>query len=131
MNALDTNVLVRFLVQDDEKQAGIVNTLINQAEVNKQPLFITLLVVIELIWVLESVYAVTREDILHSLNELLSMPALVFEKQKAVRQFIAAASGTTFDLSDLLIAYSGVEAGCETTFTFDKKAARADVFQRL
>ena len=131
MKALDTNVLVRFLVQDDKKQADVVQSLFYEAENNKQSFFITLLVVLELIWVLEAIYDVTREDILLSLNELLSMPVLSFEKQGVLRRFILSAHSTSFDLSDLLIAHSANDESCETTYTFDKKAAKFKLFQKI
>ncbi len=131
MNALDTNVLVRFLVQDDSQQVKIVNRLITNAEEEKQPIFVTLLVVLELIWVLESVYSVTRADILSSLSNLLSMPALEFEKQAVLRLFLASASNSNFDLADLLIAHSGIHSGVKTTLTFDKGAAKSEFFKVL
>lgn len=131
MKALDTNILVRFLIQDDKQQAQTVETLLNQAENNKQSFYVTLLVVLELIWVMEAVYEVTREDILLSINELLSMPVLNFEKQKVVRQFISVAQTSRFDLSDLLIALSALQEGCDTTYTFDKKAAKFKFFEKL
>ena len=98
---------------------------------DKQPLLTTLLVVLELIWVLESVYSVTRIDILSSLNNLLSMPALEFEKQATLRTFLASASNSHFDLADLLIAHSGIHAGAKTTLTFDKDAAKSESFEGL
>ncbi len=131
MKALDTNVLVRFLVQDDKKQSNIVQALFSEAEKNKGSFYITLLVVLELIWVLEAVYQVSRQDVLHALAELLSMPILNFEKQSAIRRFILAASNSTFDLSDLLIAYSANDAGFDRTYTFDKKAAKFELFEKL
>jgi len=63
MKALDTNVLIRFLVQDDVNQADKVIQLFSKAEQNKEVLFVPLLVVLEVIWVLQSAYSVTREDI--------------------------------------------------------------------
>jgi predicted nucleic-acid-binding protein len=130
MKALDTNVLIRFLINDDEKQAEIAKQLIQQAESNKQPLFITSLVVLEVIWVLDAVYDVKREDIVTTLGDLILMPALCFENQTMLRHFIMQASVSNFDLSDLLIALAATEAGCETTLTFDKKAAKFSAFQK-
>ena len=80
---------------------------------------------------LEAVYKVTRKDILLSINELLSMPVLNFEKQKVVRQFISVAQTSRFDLSDLLIALSALQENCETTYTLDKKAAKFKFFEKL
>lgn len=131
MKALDTNVLIRFLVQDNKKQVQTVNQLFTKAEKDKSTLFVSLLVVLELIWVLESVYKVERLDILSSFSELLSMPVLNFEKQTIIRAFLLTAMKSSFDLSDLLIGHSGLSNQCETTLTFDKKVAKSDCFQLL
>ena len=131
MKALDTNVLVRFLVDDDKKQSQKVNQLLTQAEQTKQPLLVTSLVVLELIWVLDAVYGVIRGDIIHALNELLTMPALAFENQGILRDFVNSAQNSNFDSSDLLIAQSGFKQGCEATITFDKKVAKFELFQAL
>ncbi len=64
MNALDTNVLIRFLVADDEKQANRVRLLFKRAEADQQKLYVPVLVVLEMLWVLESVYKIPRHQIL-------------------------------------------------------------------
>ena len=131
MKAVDTNVLVRFLVQDDETQAQIATSLLNDAETLKQPLFVSNVVVLELMWVLRSVYEVPREEILDSLNELLSMMALEFQDSLVVRDFVTSAQNNTYDLADLLISQVARGKGCATTLTFDKKAAKAPYFTQL
>lgn len=131
MKAVDTNVLVRFLVQDDATQAAIVNALFTDAETTKQPLFVSSLVVLELMCVLQSIYTVPREGILLAVDELLSMSALVFQEQTLIRDFVAQAYQNSFDLSDLLIGQSNMAAGCETTLTFDEKAAKSPYFKKL
>jgi predicted nucleic-acid-binding protein len=131
MKALDTNILVRFLVQDDKKQSEKVNQLLTHAEQTKQPLLVTSLVVLELIWVLDAVYGVSRNDIIHSLNEILTMPAIQFENQGMIRDFLNSTQNNNFDLSDSLIAQSGFKQGCDATITFDEKAAKFGLFEGL
>ena len=131
MRALDTNILVRFLVQDDEKQVMIVNQLFSEAEKNKESMYVTSLVVLELMWVLQASYKVEREDILTAVGELLNMPVLKFQDQSALRAFVVEAVGNNFDLSDLVIGQVAQGAGCEVTLTFDKKAAKSDCFKML
>lgn len=131
MNAVDTNILVRFLVNDDKKQAQVANEIINKAESTKEPLYVPILVILELIWVLGAAYAVKREDILLAINNLLVMPAFTFEKQSAVRDFLTSANQSNFDLADLLIAHSAVASNCSTTLTFDKRASKFELFTRL
>ncbi|MFK5925357.1 MAG: type II toxin-antitoxin system VapC family toxin [Desulfuromusa sp.] len=129
MKAIDTNILVRFLVGDDELQARKVYNIFKQAESNKKKLFVPLLVVLELIWVLESAYKIRQREIIDSISELLLMPILKFEHLSVLQQFTKNAPVTKYDLSDLLIAYSAVEQGCELTFTFDKKASKFKLFE--
>jgi len=129
MIGVDTNILVRFLVGDDEQEAKKVYNIFKKAESEKNELFVPLLVVLELIWVLESVYEVSRTEILDSISELLLMPILKFEHQSALQQFILSAQGNRYDLSDLLIAHSAKNQGCETVLTFDKKASKFSLFE--
>ncbi len=131
MKALDTNVLVRFLVQDDELQASKVDQLFASAEQSKETLFVPLLVVLELIWVLQSAYGVDRKDVILAISALLQMPVLEFEKQSAVREFIGSSEGFRGDLADLLIAHSALVSNCERVLTFDKKAVGYKYFTLL
>ena len=131
MKAIDTNILVRFLVRDDEKQAGLVYRRFKSAEAKKEALFVPLLVVLETIWVLESVYNEHRNAILDSLNDLILMPVFQFEKPDVIQRSIASARQTSLGLADILIAHSAMNAGCESVLTFDKKAAKSALFELL
>ena len=129
MKALDTNILIRFLVGDDEVQARKVYLIFKKAESDKKELFVPLLVILEMIWVLESVYEISRADILDSISDLLSMPIFKFDQQPALQQLIQSAQGNKYDLSDLLIAHSANANGCEAFITFDKKASKYKLFE--
>jgi predicted nucleic-acid-binding protein len=129
--ALDTNVLVRFLVKDDDIQASVAYRLFKQSEEKQEPLFVPLLVVLETVWVLQSSYNIADEDIVLAINQLLLMPMLKFEGQSAIQGFIASAHDVTLDLADLLIAHSAKASNCQQVFTFDKKAASFKYFQLL
>jgi len=129
MKGIDTNILVRFLVGDDKQQAKKVYNIFKKTELDKKELFVPLLVVLELIWVLESVYEIPRTEILDSISELILMPILLFEHQSTLQQFTSAAQGNKYDLSDLLIAHSAKTQGCETVITFDKKASKFQLFE--
>ncbi len=131
MKALDTNVLVRFLMNDDEAQAQQVYRLFKTAEAQQEPLLVPLLVVLELFWVLESAYRLSRGEILEVMDDLLLMPILVFENRVALHHFLAEARNINADLSDLLIAHSAQAAGAEEVLTFDRKALRSPLFKRL
>jgi predicted nucleic-acid-binding protein len=129
MKAIDTNILIRFLTGDDELQAKKVYEIFKNAESEKKELFVPLLVVLEMIWVLESVYEISRTDILDSIRDILLMPILKFDQQAALQQLVHSAQGNKYDLSDLLIAHSAKSNGCEAVITFDKKASKFKLFE--
>ena len=129
MTGIDTNILVRFLVGDDSKQANKVYRLFKNAEKEKTEFFVPLLVILELIWVLESVYEIERSDIVESLSQLILMPIFCFENLLAIQRFIIDALKSKFDLSDLLIAHSAKSRNCSVILTFDKKATKHSLFQ--
>ncbi|MDA3918819.1 MAG: type II toxin-antitoxin system VapC family toxin [Deltaproteobacteria bacterium] len=129
MKAIDTNILIRFLTGDDELQAQKVYAIFKNVESEKKMLFVPLLVILESIWVLESVYDVSRTEILESISELLLMPVLKFDQHSAVQQLVYSAQGNKYDLSDLLIAQSAKINGCESVLTFDKKASQFKLFE--
>lgn len=124
MKGLDTNILIRFLTGDDDLQAKKAYHIFKKAESEKNELFVPLLVILELIWVLESVYEISRTEIIDSIGDLLRMSVLKFEHQSALQQFTQSAQGNRYDLSDLLIAHSAKIQGCATILTFDKKASK-------
>ncbi len=131
MIALDTNVIVRFLVRDDEQQAQAVYARFKQAEVARETLFVPLLVVLETIWVLESVYDKSRQAILDSLEDLKGMPILKFEKEHVLQSLLTTGGTGRADLSDVLIALTAQACGCAEGITFDKGAAKLPFFRLL
>lgn len=131
MIALDTNVVVRFLVRDDEKQAELARRRMKQAEERRERLLVPLLVVLETIWVLESVYDKTRFEILDAIRDLRQMAILEFEADEVVERLLADGLLCSADLSDILIAQSARALGCEKGLTFDKAAAKLPFFNLL
>jgi len=131
MKAIDTNILIRFLTGDDEVQSKKVYLLFKKAELEKKEFFVPLIVMLETIWVLESVYEVSRYDILDAIKDLLFMPILKFEHQSALRQLVCSEQENKYDLADLLIAYSANNNGCETVLTFDKQASKFKLFELI
>ena len=131
MKALDTNILIRFLVQDDEEQANKILQLFSKTEQLNQSLYVPLLVILEVIWVLQSAYNTSRQDIIMAITTLLQMSVLEFENQSTLRKFITSANNHSYDLSDILISHSALAATCETTLTFDKRASKFELFTLL
>lgn len=129
MIALDSNIIVRFLVRDDEKQAQLVYKRFKLAETRREVLFVPLLVILETIWVLDSLYDLTREKILDSIEELMLMPIFKFQDYGIIQAFLTSSRHERTDLSDLLIAHSCRANGCSHVLTFDKKASKCQMFQ--
>ncbi len=131
MIALDTNILVRLLVKDDEDQSKIVFKRFKKAEKENETLFIPLLVTLELIWVLDSVYDCSRKEVINAIEKLTMMPIIRFEKLEVIHELIKCGKNTTMDLSDLLISNSSIASGCRKTITFDKDASKYQLFELL
>lgn len=125
MTGLDTNVLVRYITQDDPAQSAKAVRVIN-ALTPDAPGFISLTAITELAWVLESGYGMTRRDIAHTLRRLNDSLEIRVEGAAAVRKAVNLYESRVLDIADCLIASSGAAAGCDCTLTFDRKAARIE-----
>ena len=130
MIALDTNVLVRYLVRDDEEQAESARALL-ESLTTERPGYACREVVVELVWVLDRAYGVSRERIAMILHELVATQGLVVEAGDDVARaaFRYGAGGPGF--SDLMVLAAAERAGARPLYTFDRKAARLDGVELL
>ena len=131
MKALDTNLLVRFLVADHAEQSASVRSLFEQAEERREILFVTIPVVLETLWVLKAVYEIPRAAVLQALEKLSALSFLRFEAEDRLARFLTAAKGSKLDLADLLIGLTAKDHGCSVTLTLDRKSARDEMFELL
>jgi len=131
MIAVDTNIIVRFLVRDDERQARAALKRLKQAETQRERLKVPLLVVLEVIWVLESAYDKTRSEILDSIQDMRQMPVFEFEADSVIEGLLNDGPQYRADLADILIARSATASGCDGGITFDKQAAKLPFFRLL
>lgn len=131
MNALDTNTLIRFLVKDNEKQAKIVKKILSDAEKSGKSFFVTSPVILEVIWVLSSAYDFTREEIIWALENLLILPVLIFQNHERLVDLCQIAKKFNINLSDLYIGLTALDSRCDSTLTFNKKAAKSKLFTLL
>ncbi|AWK14558.1 type II toxin-antitoxin system VapC family toxin [Candidatus Fukatsuia symbiotica] len=122
MIGLDTNVLVRYVTQDDPIQSPKATELIESLSAEK-PGFITMVSVVELVWVLRSCYHLEKEKIVHVLKILLRTRELILERAEIVWQALRLFSRSKADFADCLIERCAHAAECEYTLTFDSKAA--------
>ncbi|UYP67596.1 type II toxin-antitoxin system VapC family toxin [Thalassobacter stenotrophicus] len=123
MIALDTNVLVRFLVQDDPEQAELATRVIEQLTDDARG-FVSREVLIELVWVLERAYKLSRAEIAVALDGLLSATELDIEGSDEVAPALELYRNDGFGFADLMIAAAARRAGATEMVTFDRQAAR-------
>ena len=123
MIGLDTNVLVRYIMQDDAKQSPKANHLIESLDADN-PGFISIVSVIELFWVLSSCYNLSKSQVTQALETMLRTKSFVMERPGQVARALSMFKGSKTDFADCLIHYSAVDAGSTDTMTFDVSAAK-------
>ena len=128
MIGIDTNVLVRFLVRDDEHQFERARRLLKRGIGGGEPVFISHLVLLETEWVLRSRYGVTKAAIVAALNALLDASALQFEDERSIEEAVFTWKDSTAEFADCLINAHHRALGCRATATFDAKALKLSGF---
>lgn len=128
MIALDTNILVRFLVEDDRAQSERAKALLQKAIDSAEPCFVSDVVVCEIVWVLETSYKVSRKEICFRLEQLLSAQHLVFPSFERLSRALGAFTSGRGDFADYLIREWAWEGGCEAVATFDGTLLRESGF---
>lgn len=124
MIGLDTNVLVRYIMQDDVKQSLKAAKLLESLTV-EEPGFVSLVSVVELGWVLSSCYDLDRQQMTHALELLLRTKAVVIDRADEVMKALRVFKASSADFADCLIERTAASAGCAKTMTFDVGAAKA------
>lgn len=120
MTALDTNVLVRFLVEDDEAQSAAAAALIDEALSREEGLFVSDIVVCETVWVLTAAYRVKRPAVIAILRDLLRAKQLVFSAPDLLSRALGAFTTGRGDFADYLIREHARAAGFDQVATFDR-----------
>lgn len=126
MPALDTNVLVRFIVQDDMAQLDRARSLIAGCLRDGQTLFVPVTVTLELEWVLRSSFEYSKDEVMEALSALFSAAELVFESERALEVALQLYRSGSADFADCLHIAVAAQAGALPLWTFDKRAARVD-----
>ena len=124
MTGLDTNVIVRFLVQDDAEQSAVAGRLFDKFTADA-PGFVSIVSIIELVWILESCYGAARRDIEGTMENLLRTRELFVERAEVVWQSLRLFKNGNADFADCVIERCGQAAGCAYTMTFDQNAAKS------
>ena len=124
MIGLDTNVLVRYVMQDDPRQSPKATRLLESLSA-EQPGFVPVVVMVELVWVLSGSYDLSRAQIATVLDTLLRSKELVVDRAELVAQALQRYSAGSADFSDALIERIAHAAGCTATMSFDTGAVKA------
>jgi predicted nucleic-acid-binding protein len=123
MIGLDTNVLVRYIMQDDSKQSPLATRLV-ESLTTESPGFVPLVAIVELAWVLSSAYDLSRSQLVEAFEAVLRTQELVVERGDTVWKGLRLLQRSGGDFADCLIACSAEAAGCAKTLTFDRGAAK-------
>ena len=130
MIGLDTNVLVRYIAQDDERQSAKATQLI-EASTAEKPAYISLVVLVEAVWVLTGAYEATRDDIAEIIEDLLRSKEIVLARPDLITQALRTYKQSKADFADCIIERDALSAGCQEIYSFDKAAVKSGVMRLL
>jgi predicted nucleic-acid-binding protein len=131
MIGLDTNVVVRYLTQDDARQTPIATQFIEKSLSLNRPGFISLIVLAEVVWVLVSLYKIDRRKVIEVVEGLLTTQQLQVDDAPLVWRAVRRYASSKIDFSDALIVESALARGCAKTVTFDKACKSIAGFELL
>lgn len=124
MPALDTNVLVRYVVRDDAAQLAAARRLIRRCVAEGQTLFVPVTVALELEWVLRSGFGFAKDEVMEALSALFSAAELTFESEYALEVALQLYREGSADFADCLHVAQAAQAGALPLWTFDRRAGR-------
>ena len=125
MIGLDTNVLVRYLAQDDPDQAARATRVVEHELTEDAPGFIGLVVLVETVWVLQWLYRASAEEIRETVNDLLGSRSMVVENRDIVTRALTISEKNACGFADAIITASAVNADRNKIMSFDRGAVRA------
>lgn len=129
MIGLDTNILIRYLTQDDPVQSAKAAEILERRLTAKNPGFVSVVAMVETVWVLDRAYGLTRQEIAATVERLLQIEVLTIENEQQVFTAMVALKQGRGSFADAMIAELGARAGCARTLTFDQKALRLARFE--
>jgi predicted nucleic-acid-binding protein len=131
VRGLDTNILVRYLMNDDAGQAQIVDRLLLDCRAQGETLFVPVIVVCEMLWVLDRVHGQTKSEMIRALEELLELGIFKFEQESVIRDSLDQYRRGKASFADYVIGEISHQAGCRDTVTFDRLLSRAPGYTLL
>jgi predicted nucleic-acid-binding protein len=124
MIGLDRNVLLRYLVQDNPVQSPRATDIITRRLSEQEPGFVSLVTILEVVWVLKSLYKRSRQQIANDVEMILAGETLEVQNEQEVYHAVVALRNETGTFEDALIGSLGIWRGCHATLTFDEKPAQ-------
>jgi len=131
MIGLDTNVLVRYLVEDGDPQKRAADRFVEEALNRGESLFVNQIVLCEVVWVLSRAYGFTRREVAEALEMIQCARQFEIEAKDMLVQGLREYRKGKADFADCVIGLKNQAAGCTATVTFDRKAASLGSFQVL
>jgi predicted nucleic-acid-binding protein len=131
MTGLDTNVLVRYLTQDDLAQARKANSVIDGAVASGERLHLDVVVLCELVWVLRGAYRFGKETVREAVAKILDAAQFAVEDRDLLREALEAYRSGQGDFADYILGLRNRKAGCSTTVTFDRALKTNELFTVL
>ncbi|MBF0194043.1 MAG: type II toxin-antitoxin system VapC family toxin [Magnetococcales bacterium] len=131
MIGLDTNVIIRYLLQDDTKQTKKATKLIESFCSSESPCWLSIIVMCELTWVLRSTYNLDKQTINKIVENILLTSQFQVAQSDLVREALIKCQHSNLDFPDALIGRLNHSDGCKTTVTFDKKACHSRDFSMV
>ncbi len=131
MISLDTNILVRLLTNDEPQQASLALKALNQAQADRQRIWVSVIVLCELVWVLQRLYGYDKAQVLVALGALLAFAGLDVEHSPTVKKTLDEMRRSSADFADILLGQLSAERGAAFVLTFDKKAAKLGTHKLL
>ena len=129
MIGLDTNILIRYLTQDDPVQSAKATEILERRLTLKNPGFVSVVAMVETVWVLDRAYGLTAQEIATAVERLLQVEVLALENEQEVFTAMVALKQGRGSFVDALIAELGARVGCTRTLTFDHKAVQIPAFE--
>jgi predicted nucleic-acid-binding protein len=130
MTGLDTNLVLRYLLQDDPAQSATVSSIMEQLT-ESDPGFLSIVVILETVWALLRIYGYSHTNVVLALEHLLQIDALVIQHKDEVYAATSALKAGVGSFHDALIDSLGQSEGCAHTLTFDRKALRLSGFKLI
>lgn len=131
MIAVDTNVLVRYITNDDKDQSILATRLLDSYIGKEKSIFINNIVLCELVWVLVRGYKYQKEQIIKTLKLLLSAIEFEFEHHELAFLAVIEYEKSASAFSDILIGLINHYRHCSTTYSFDQNALKLKYFKKL